>query len=135
MKKEKSPSVPQMTLFETEPGQPAVVAKPDKLPLTQPEPVPTAQPTPPPPVEKKRAAPVRGSKPKTQPELNGAARKSPQQAAPRADKRSGSSAVPEGDVRLTANIREDLHLRLKIAAVRQRTTIGELIEQWVENNW
>lgn len=44
-----------------------------------------------------------------------------------------SSPVPEGDVRLTANIREDLHLKLKIAAARQRTTIGELIEQWVEN--
>lgn len=43
-----------------------------------------------------------------------------------------SGLVPEGDVRLTANIREDLHLKLKIAAARQRTTIGELIEQMVE---
>ena len=47
-------------------------------------------------------------------------------------KRSLSGLVPEGDVRLTANIREDLHLRLKIAAATQRTTIGELIEQLVE---
>ncbi len=46
--------------------------------------------------------------------------------------RSVSGLVPEGDVRLTANIREDLHLRLKIAAARQRTTIGELIELLVE---
>ncbi|AJE04861.1 hypothetical protein [Geobacter pickeringii] len=46
--------------------------------------------------------------------------------------RSLSGLVPEGDVRLTANIREDLHLKLKIAAARQRTTIGELIEFMVE---
>ena len=40
--------------------------------------------------------------------------------------------VPEGDVRLTANIREELHLKLKIAAATRRTTIGELIEELVE---
>ena len=39
--------------------------------------------------------------------------------------------VPTGDVRLTANIRADLHLKLKIRAAQERTTIGELIEQWV----
>jgi hypothetical protein len=43
-----------------------------------------------------------------------------------------SGFVPEGDVRLTANIRGDLHLKLKIRAAQERTTIGELIEQWVE---
>ena len=47
-------------------------------------------------------------------------------------KAKGSGLIPEGDVRLTANIREDLHLRLKISAARQRTTIGELIEELVE---
>jgi len=41
--------------------------------------------------------------------------------------------VPEGDVRLTANIRGDLHLKLKIRAAQERTTVGELIEQWVES--
>lgn len=40
--------------------------------------------------------------------------------------------VPVGDVRLTANIREELHLKLKIAAATRRTTIGELIEELVE---
>lgn len=40
--------------------------------------------------------------------------------------------VPAGDVRLTANIRKDLHLRLKVAAASQGTTIGELIEMYVE---
>ncbi len=43
-----------------------------------------------------------------------------------------SGKVPEGDVRLTANIRQDLHLKLKIAAARRRTTIGELLEEMVE---
>jgi hypothetical protein len=41
--------------------------------------------------------------------------------------------MPVGDVRLTANIREDLHLKLKIRAAKDRTTIGELIEQWLES--
>jgi hypothetical protein len=40
--------------------------------------------------------------------------------------------VPAGDVRLTINIRQDLHLRLKIAAAHGRTTIGEIIEELVE---
>lgn len=43
-----------------------------------------------------------------------------------------SGMVPDGDVRLTANIRGDLHLQLKIRAARERTTIGELIEGWIE---
>ncbi|HEY6837228.1 MAG TPA: hypothetical protein VI389_00660 [Geobacteraceae bacterium] len=43
-----------------------------------------------------------------------------------------SGLVPAGDVRLTANIREDLHLLLKITAAKRRTTIGELIEELVE---
>lgn len=42
-----------------------------------------------------------------------------------------SGLVPAGDVRLTANIRQDLHLRLKIAAAHRRTTIGEIIEELV----
>jgi hypothetical protein len=56
-------------------------------------------------------------------------------ARPAATARTVKSApgpVPEGDVRLTANIREELHLKLKIAAATRRTTIGELIEELVE---
>jgi hypothetical protein len=53
-------------------------------------------------------------------------------AAKRVVKGPLSGQVPEGDVRLTANIRDDLHLKLKIAAARRRTTIGELIEELVE---
>ena len=45
-----------------------------------------------------------------------------------------SGQVPDGDVRLTANIREDLHLRLKIAAARRRITIGELVEELIQKN-
>jgi hypothetical protein len=44
-----------------------------------------------------------------------------------------SGFVPEGDVRLTANIRGDLHIKLKIRAAQERTTVGELIEQWIES--
>jgi hypothetical protein len=48
--------------------------------------------------------------------------------------KSLSGLVPEGDVRLTANIREDLHLKLKIAAATRRTTIGELLEELIESH-
>lgn len=52
-------------------------------------------------------------------------------AAPKAiGQKSGQ--VPEGDIRLTANIRADLHLKLKIEAAKRRTTVGELIEQMIE---
>lgn len=39
-----------------------------------------------------------------------------------------SGLVPDGDARLTANINKDLHLKLKIKAAEQRTTIGEILE-------
>ena len=44
----------------------------------------------------------------------------------------GSGQVPEGDVRLTANIRADLHQKIRIRAIKERTTVGELIEHWIE---
>lgn len=53
----------------------------------------------------------------------------PARRPPGGSTRSGQ--LPEGDVRLTANIRAELHLALKIRAARERTTIGELIEAWV----
>ena len=43
-----------------------------------------------------------------------------------------SGLVPAGDVRLTANIRQDLHLRLKISSAHRRTTIGEILEELIE---
>jgi hypothetical protein len=42
-----------------------------------------------------------------------------------------SGLVPANDVRLTANIKKDLHAKLKHAAVDSRTTVGELIEAMV----
>lgn len=53
-----------------------------------------------------------------------------QQTAAKA-KHTVSGLVPADDVRLTANIRKDLHLKLKIAAAESRTTIGEIIEALV----
>lgn len=46
---------------------------------------------------------------------------------------SKSGLVPGGDVRLTANVRADIHMKLKMRAVQERTTVGELIEQWVQS--
>ena len=45
--------------------------------------------------------------------------------------RNKSGAVPVGDVRFTANIREEIHQKLKVASVMTRTTMGELIEQLI----
>ena len=42
-----------------------------------------------------------------------------------------SGKVPEGDVRLTANVKRELHLKLKMASAMTRTTMGELIEQLI----
>jgi len=43
-----------------------------------------------------------------------------------------SGKVPAGDVRLSANIDQNLHLKLKIAAAKERITIGEIIERWIQ---
>ena len=45
---------------------------------------------------------------------------------------AASGQIPEGDKRLTANIRADLHKKLKLAAVDRDTTIGELLEKLIE---
>lgn len=49
-------------------------------------------------------------------------------------KKGASGLIPEGDVRLTANIRKDLHKRLKHAAVDQETTVGDILEALIEKN-
>jgi hypothetical protein len=111
MPKEQSETENQMALFGLPEKPKAVAGKPRTKPVAQPE--ATAAPAP-------KAIPA---KKKTPP---------PKAAAPVPPPRRGSGLVPEGDIRLTANIREDLHLRLKIAAAKQRTTIGEIIEELVE---
>lgn len=45
----------------------------------------------------------------------------------------GGGQVPDGDARLTVNLRDDVHQKLKIRAVKERTTVGELIESWVDS--
>jgi len=45
-----------------------------------------------------------------------------------------SGQVPDGKVGLHANIRDDLHLRLKIEAAKRRITIGDLLEELIQKN-
>ena len=59
-------------------------------------------------------------------------KKTAQKAGKKTEPKSG--LVPEGDVRLTANIRGDLHMKLKMKAVQERTTIGELIEELIDTH-
>lgn len=140
MKKNKNSAspdtVPQMALFEMEAEAPPPPAEPGGEPSPQSQP-PAANPVK---VAASRSKPaasaVEGKKPVAKTTAAAKAPSSPPPSVVKATSKArsrNSSPVPEGDVRLTANIREDLHLKLKIAAARQRTTIGELIEQWVEN--
>lgn len=108
----------QMALFET----PAEEKKKTRATRKA-----TKEKTPPEPARQEKKGVAAGKKAATgKPE-----RKSQSKAKGKAKARPTSGLVPEGDVRLTANIREDLHLKLKIAAAHKRTTIGELIEMLV----
>ena len=49
-----------------------------------------------------------------------------------AQKSPRSSFPPAGDTRLAVNLRLDLHYRLRLAALKQRTTVRALIESWIE---
>ena len=49
-------------------------------------------------------------------------------------KHGSSGKVPSGDVRLTANVRKELHLRLKIESAKRRKPVGEIIEEWIRAN-
>jgi hypothetical protein len=51
-----------------------------------------------------------------------------------ADASPTSRFPPSGDIRLTVNIREDLHMRLKMEAVKRRTTVGEILEDLVQSH-
>lgn len=122
----------QMGLFEaagmvleeiTEPMQtsPSPV-EPTPAPSVQARPAPAAKPTPAPaPAKKPAAAPAKPARKKAA---------APPPAAPK----KVSGLVPDGDVRLTANIRLDLHLKLKIASAYRRTTIGEILEELIETH-
>jgi ParG protein len=53
---------------------------------------------------------------------------------PVSDRSPLSRNAPEGDQRLTINLREDLHLRLKIASAKAKTTIGAIVADLVERH-
>jgi predicted HicB family RNase H-like nuclease len=42
--------------------------------------------------------------------------------------------APAGDKRLTINIKKELHKKLKMAAIENETSVGEIIERLVQNN-
>jgi hypothetical protein len=39
---------------------------------------------------------------------------------------------PEGYVRFTANLKKDIHMRLKLYSVRSGKPMSEILEEWVE---
>ncbi len=41
--------------------------------------------------------------------------------------------APEGYQRLTINLKQDLHKRLKIMAIEQETNVGKILENLIEN--
>jgi len=51
-----------------------------------------------------------------------------------AKKKKKKGNVPEGDVRLGVNMDKKLHKRLKLAAVRRETTIGDLLEALIKKH-
>ena len=109
----------QMGLFEIGAPLPEPLV-PDAKPAPTPRPAPNATTAAKRPAPQQR--PARPAKPAVQAPVR--------QTKPAAKTISG--LVPQGDVRLTANIRQDLHLKLKIAAARRRTTIGEMIEELID---
>lgn len=60
-------------------------------------------------------------------------RRKPAEAATKASA-SRVFFAPEGDKRLTINMRQELHKKLKMAAVQQDTTVGEILEALVEKH-
>ena len=63
----------------------------------------------------------------------GIGKKNSHSALKRADN-SRTFFAPEGDKRLTINLNHELHKKLKIAAIEQETTAGEIIEQLIERH-
>jgi len=51
-----------------------------------------------------------------------------------AEKTGRSGLIPEGHVRLNANVKKVLHTRIKIEAARQGKTIGDLIEDLIDQH-
>ncbi len=47
---------------------------------------------------------------------------------PKKTAQKASNRIPEGDVRLVVNIKQEIHKKLKLAAINNDTTVGELVE-------
>ena len=122
MKKEQENPVDQMSLFVTGTAVPSSEqSNTEKLEAKQPA------------DQKPSAKKHRNAAPSVRPTRGTSAKKSVRSpAAP--PPRTSPGGAPAGDVRLTVNIREDLHLKLKIMAAKRRTTIGELLEGLVEQH-
>ena len=124
----------QMALFEIA-GAPLLQEplEPKHAPLSRPNPAPAK-------VGKPTPAPTRNRAPANSAKLAQTAsapalpKKGQLPAAAPAAAKKVSGLVPVGDVRLTANIRQDLHLKLKIASAHRRTTIGEIIEELIDSH-
>ena len=41
--------------------------------------------------------------------------------------------APAGDVRLTINITQEVHRKLKIKAIEENTTVGRMVESWIQS--
>lgn len=67
------------------------------------------------------------------PASKGADTSKPKKTAVKPASKSSGGLVPDGDIRLTANIKKEHHKRLKIAAIERGLTVGELIEQMVDS--
>ncbi|MBJ6801056.1 hypothetical protein [Geomonas propionica] len=121
----------QMGLFElagiVESPVPQAPPAPATAPAAAPAPAPQREPAPRP--KQPRQAVAAPPAPKMEAP---AARSKKRGRLPKGAVKAVSGLVPEGDVRLTANIRQDLHLKLKIASAYRRITIGEIIEELIE---
>lgn len=63
--------------------------------------------------------------------------KAPKVTKTKAQKEAAKKRIfhaPKGDKRLTINIKADLHKRLKIAAIENEMTAGELLERLIEKH-
>jgi hypothetical protein len=77
----------------------------------------------------KRKKPVI-QKPSISEVINFAERRAPEKGTPPSN--PNSRFPPQGDVRVTINMRSDAHLKLKIAAAKARTTVSDLVEELVD---
>jgi predicted HicB family RNase H-like nuclease len=52
--------------------------------------------------------------------------------AQKARQKSVPGQLKEGDVKLTANVKEELHTKLKVKAAMERTSISDIVERLLE---